>query len=357
MILQEKLRFLGDLRGELAGGREDDGGDVAADPRGIARQLLHDRHQEGQRLPCAGLCPGDDVLAGEHRPDGLCLDVRHQLVAEALGERSLRGRRDLERGELRRGQVRRRDRAGATRFLRRRRRCALVLAEGSDLQPAACLPLLANAGRIGGCFAAAAALAALALAAAGVATLAALALALLGVVPLAAAALPAAVTLALPLRGPAAGAVLVVPIPGAALALALAGGSLRPRVCPAVCPPCARWGDLRPGVCAPRGRRHDGALGATLAAVAGITIATVVAPASSGVALGALSAAGVVTAKSWGAAPPVIALVALSVTALAHAVAAVAVRGEAAATATAATPAATLAVVLPRRPPPRRCGV
>mmetsp|Transcript_70134 Transcript_70134/g.137731 ORF Transcript_70134/g.137731 Transcript_70134/m.137731 type:complete len:292 (-) Transcript_70134:495-1370(-) len=97
---QQHLCLLRDLLRELAGGREDHGGDRASDACRIACELLDDRHEERQCLACAGLRPRDDVLASEHRSDRRGLDLCHQLVTETLRQRPLRLARNLQRREL-----------------------------------------------------------------------------------------------------------------------------------------------------------------------------------------------------------------------------------------------------------------
>ena len=85
---------LADLRGELAGGRDDEGA-RGARPR-LAGQGLEQGQREGRRLAGPGLGAADEVPAGEHRRDGLHLDGGRGLVTllldgpeEGLGQAEL----------------------------------------------------------------------------------------------------------------------------------------------------------------------------------------------------------------------------------------------------------------------------
>src|SRR3989449_9143214 len=84
-----------DLRGELAGGREDQGpGDAAA----LRQEPLHDGEEERRGLPAAGHRAGEDVAARESGRDGVSLDGCRAGEAE-LARRTEEGGVEAEAGE------------------------------------------------------------------------------------------------------------------------------------------------------------------------------------------------------------------------------------------------------------------
>jgi len=84
-----------DLRGELAGGREDQGAGHAA---ALRQEPLHDGEEERRGLPAAGHRAGEDVAARERGRDGVLLDGRRAGEAE-LARRTQEGRVEAEAGE------------------------------------------------------------------------------------------------------------------------------------------------------------------------------------------------------------------------------------------------------------------
>mmetsp|Transcript_20660 Transcript_20660/g.52705 ORF Transcript_20660/g.52705 Transcript_20660/m.52705 type:complete len:621 (-) Transcript_20660:377-2239(-) len=114
VVFEQELGLFGDLGGELARGREHDGPNGATDAAGAAADQLNDGHEEGERLACAGPRAGQDVLLGQHRPDGGGLHHGHELVTEALCERPLGLGGDRQLAKLLVGEVRCGHRTGAS---------------------------------------------------------------------------------------------------------------------------------------------------------------------------------------------------------------------------------------------------
>mmetsp|Transcript_6335 Transcript_6335/g.16134 ORF Transcript_6335/g.16134 Transcript_6335/m.16134 type:complete len:224 (+) Transcript_6335:1059-1730(+) len=102
---QEHGGFFGDLCRELPRRRQHDPRDVSANACRVRRECLDHRHEERQSLPCASLRSRHDVFAGQHGPNSGRLHLGHQLVFEALGQRSLGQRRQAYARKLFRRQV------------------------------------------------------------------------------------------------------------------------------------------------------------------------------------------------------------------------------------------------------------
>jgi hypothetical protein len=102
------LDVVGDLVGELARRRDDEGAHRVARRRhagGLVRQhLVQERQRERRRLAGAGLRRAHDVAPGEDDRDRLRLDRRHRRVA-LVGDGALQDRREADRGELEGGSV------------------------------------------------------------------------------------------------------------------------------------------------------------------------------------------------------------------------------------------------------------
>src|SRR5205814_5895760 len=114
-----------DLRGELAGGREDQGAGHAA---ALRQEPLHDGQEKRRGFPAARHRAGEDVAARERGGDGVSLDGGRAGEAELAG-RTEEGGVEAEAGEGHEraggGQSPRRRNGGAAATTRcRRARCA-----------------------------------------------------------------------------------------------------------------------------------------------------------------------------------------------------------------------------------------
>ena len=80
-ILAVIAHALGDLRRELAGGREHERPRCAMSLADVGGEPLQDGQHESRGLARAGLCSREHVAAGEHRRNGLELDGGRRVVA------------------------------------------------------------------------------------------------------------------------------------------------------------------------------------------------------------------------------------------------------------------------------------